>query len=237
LGHKGDSDNLSYPFSRTVESESTKGMKPAASVAVKVTLFVAGALFFGVGQLSSQEGSGSTGAALGGAMLGAYSGTVLGLLGASGPCNRTLSGARCPRVAAALGGAVGLAAGVRMGRDDRDALTGRFRGAGYGAVVGGLVGYGLSLGVRQYEWLDVGTFAAVGAGIGASPAGAGLGFGAGAVVGALSCLVIPDFKIGDAVALSLVGLTLGGLAGWVMGTEADGGQGPAVVIPLQVRFP
>jgi hypothetical protein len=110
------------------------------------------------------------------------------------------------------------------------------RGAGYGAAVGGIVGYGLSLGVRQYGWADVGTFAVVGGGIGASPVGAGIGFGAGALVGVLSWMAIPRFKLGDAVAISLVGLAAGGLAGWVMGMENNGPDREPLIIPLQIRF-
>lgn len=185
--------------------------------------------------LPAQENSGSTGDAIGGAVLGAYSGTVLGLLGAFGPCNRTLSWARCPRISAVVGGSVGLAGGLRMGAENSDGLHRRWRSAGYGGVIGGLVGYGLSLGVRQYGWPDVGVFLAVGAGIGASPIGAGVGFAAGAVAGTLAWLAVPEFKIGDAAAVSLVGLAAGGLAGWVAGTGSDGKDRP-LLLPLQVRF-
>ena len=200
-----------------------------------LALGVALALLTNPPQSSAQENGGSNGAAVGGAMLGAYSGTVLGLLGGFGPCNRTLMGARCPRIAASLGGTVGLAGGLWMGAEDSDALNGRWRGAAYGGLIGGLVGFGLSLGVRQYGWQDTAMFLGVGAGIGASPVGAGIGFAAGAAVGTLAWAVIPELKIGDAVALSLVGLAAGGLAGWLTGTDTEGTSRP-VVIPLQVRF-
>ena len=203
---------------------------------VGAALAAALALMIRSPDLSAQDGDGSMGAAIGGAALGAYSGTALGLLGGFGPCNRTLTGVRCTRIAAAFGGVVGMAAGIRMGSEDSESLRGRFRGAGYGAVAGGLLGYGLSLGVRQYGWYDVGTFMAVGAGIGASPAGVGVGFGAGAAVGVLSWLVIPRFKLGDAVAVSLVGSAVGGLAGWVLGTDSDKPESFPIVIPFQVRF-
>jgi hypothetical protein len=193
------------------------------------------ALAAGSPRLIAQERDGSTGAAIGGALLGTYSGAVLGLLGGFGPCNRTLSGPRCPRIALAIGGALGLASGLRMGAGDPDALDGRWRSAGYGGIVGGLVGAGLSLGVRQYGWQDAGMFLAVGAGIGASPVGAGIGFAAGAAVGALGWMVIPEWKIGDTVAVSLVGLAAGGLAGWVTGTDTRGRQRP-LLVPLQFRF-
>ncbi len=183
----------------------------------------------------AQEGGGSTAAALGGAALGAFSGSVFGLLGGVGPCNRTLSGTVCPRIAAAVGAGAGLVAGAWMGAEDAGSLDARWRGAGYGAAAGTLVGYGLSRGVRQYGWTDVGTFLGVGVALGTAPLGAALGFGTGAAVGGLLWLVVPEMKIGDAVAVSLVGLAVGGLAGWVSGMEHHGDSSP-LVIPLQVRF-
>jgi hypothetical protein len=184
---------------------------------------------------AAQEPRGSTPAALGGAALGAYSGSVFGLLGGVGPCNRILSGPACPRIAAAVGAGVGLVAGAWMGTEDSGSLNARWRGAGYGAAAGTLVGYGLSRGVRQYGWLDVGTFLGVGVALGTSPLGAVLGFGTGAAVGGLLWLVVPEMKIGDAVAVSLVGLAVGGLAGWVSGMDVHR-DSPPLVIPLQVRF-
>jgi hypothetical protein len=82
----------------------------------------------------------------------------------------------------------------------------------------------------------VGTFAALGAAIGASPVGAGIGLGAGAVVGSLLWVGIPDFKIGDAIAVSVLGLAAGGLAGWVAGWADAGKGGEHLIIPLTIRF-
>jgi hypothetical protein len=183
---------------------------------------------------AAQEG-GSTAAALGGAVLGAYSGSVFGLLGGVGPCNRILSGPVCPRVAAAVGAGVGLVAGAWMGAEDSGSLNARWRGAGYGAAAGTLVGCGLSWGVRQYGWSDVAAFLGVGVALGTSPLGAVLGFGTGAAVGGLGWLIVPEMKIGDAVAVSLAGLAMGGLAGWVSGMDVRR-DSPPVMIPLQVRF-
>lgn len=185
--------------------------------------------------LSAQQDRGSAAAAVGGAVLGAYSGAAFGLLGAYGPCNRTLTGARCPRLFTVIGASFGLVAGIHMGLDGPDELSARWRSAGYGAAVAGLVGAGLSLGVRQYGWQDVGMFMAVGAGIGASPVGALLGFVAGGAAGTVGWLVIPEMKLGDAAALSLLGLGVGGLMGWALGAEAHGDR-QRLVIPLQVRF-
>jgi len=164
---------------------------------------------------SGQVSGGSTASALGGGVVGAYSGAVLGLVGAAGPCNRLLWGAACPRTAAALGGALGLASGAVLGNHDSAAVEGRLENAGYGALAGGLAGFALTAVVRQYAWPDVLAFAAVGAAVGASPEGAGLGFGVGAAVGVLSWLAVPRFNVGDAISTALLGLAAGGIAEWI----------------------
>jgi len=189
---------------------------------------------------SGQTSEGSTASALGVGALGAYSGAVLGLVGASGPCNRLLWGAACPRAAAALGGTLGLAAGMVLGANDSAALGGRLRSAGYGAVAGTLMGFALSAVVRQYAWPDALAVAAVGAAVGASPEGSGLGLGVGAAVGALSWLAIPRFNVGDAISTALVGLTLGGVTGWISEaahSRSRSSAPPAPVLSLRLRVP
>ncbi len=186
--------------------------------------------------LEAQEWENSGSDPIGGAILGASSGTILGLLWGTAVCSRTLFGSTCPRVSAALGGAVGGVSGAVLGDRDADVLDDRWRGAGYGVLAGGVVGLGLSWVARQYGWKDVGAFAAVGGAIGAAPAGVGIGFGIGAAVGTIGVLAIPKIKIGDAVALSLAGMAVGGLADWVMGAgDAEEGL-PRLVVPLQIRF-
>jgi hypothetical protein len=108
-----------------------------------------------------------------------------------GICNRTLAEAHCPRIAAAFGGILGATSGMVMARENRGDLGGEWRGAGYGALIGGAVGLGLAQGIRQYHGTDVFAFAAVGAAIGASPKGAGIGFGVGAALGSLGWLARP----------------------------------------------
>ena len=186
--------------------------------------------------LTAQQDEGTTAAAIGGVALGGYSGATLGLVGSLVPCNRTLAGVRCPRIAAAVGGTVGMVGGGMIGANATDPLQYRLRGAGYGALIGGLVGYGLKRAVRQYEWVDLGAAAAIGAAVGATPVGAGIGFGSGAVVGTVLWLTLPDFEISDAIGVSLVGLAIGGLVDWVAG-GVSAQDGPVqFVIPLQVRF-
>jgi len=98
------------------------------------------------------------------------------------------------------------------------------------------VGFGLSLGVRQYGWPDVGAFSAVGAAVGASPKGSGLGFGVGLVAGTVGWLLIPEMKFGDTVSVSVIGLAAGGLAGWMIGAGGGDKDNEPIVIPFQVRF-
>ena len=186
--------------------------------------------------LQAQEWENSGSDPIGGAVLGAASGTISGLLGGVAVCNRTLLGPICPRVSAALGGAIGGVSGAVLGDRNGGLLDDRWRGAGYGVLAGGLVGFGLSRVTRQYGWADVGAFAAVGGAIGASPAGAGIGFGIGALLGAVGVLTIPEMKLGDAVALSVAGLAAGGLAGWVVGARNARKTLSSLVIPLEIRF-
>jgi len=199
-----------------------------------VALWIVGALLFTPGFVASQEGDGADVAV--GAVLGAYSGSLLGLMGGLEPCNRTLRGARCARVSAAVGGAIGVVSGSLVGSRAPGGLDDRLQGAAVGSVVGAVIGYGLKVGVRQYDWPDVGATAALGAAVGSAPEGAGLGFAIGAAVGSLLWLTVPDIGAPDAVALGLAGLALGGLADWVVGA-ARAGDGPGtIVLPMQIRF-
>jgi len=200
-------------------------------------LLLALALRGSTADLLAQEWESSGSDPIGGVLLGASSGTVFGLLGGVAICNRTLhGGGRCPGASAAMGGILGGVSGAVLGDRDAGALDDRWRGAGYGALIGGVAGFGLSRIARQYGWIDVGAFVAVGGAIGASPAGAGLGFGIGAALGTLGWLAIPEMKLGDAVAVSVLGLAAGGLANWVVGASRAGDQGTPLVIPLQIRF-
>lgn len=199
-------------------------------------LILASALFVSATELSAQGKDGSGRAALGGAVLGASSGAVLGLIGGAGVCSRLLEGARCPRVAAALGGAVGALSGAVLGAEDSGALDTRLENAGYGALIGGIVGIGLTRGVRQYRWPEVGTFLVVGGAIGSSPSGAGWGFGVGAIAGTAGWLIFPELKIGDAVSLALFGLAAGGLADWIAGNTGGNKEELPFMLPVQVRF-
>ena len=174
--------------------------------------------------------------ALWGAAVGAYSGATLGLIGGLSPCNRTIRGTRCVRVAAVLGGVVGSTSGAILSYHAPDALDERLNGAGLGALVGAALGFGLKVGIRQYGWPDVGAAAAIGAAFGASPVGAGIGFGVGLTVGSVVWLAVPGQGLPEAVAFSLAGLAIGGLLDWALGAASAGSDSGPLVIPFQVRF-
>ena len=70
------------------------------------------------GQETTDSTDGSTWAAVGGAALGAYSGTVLGALGSLIPCTRTYEGPACVRPAAIGGGIIGGLGGATIGAID-----------------------------------------------------------------------------------------------------------------------
>ena len=94
----------------------------------------------------------------------------------------------------------------------------------------------MKVGVRQYDWPDVGAAAAVGAALGASPVGAGIGFGVGLTVGSVLWLAMPGRGLPEAAALSLAGLAIGGLFDWVLGAATASSSSGPLVIPFQIRL-
>lgn len=203
---------------------------------------IVGNLFTQAPHAAGQSSSTSTASLVGGGVLGAYSGTVLGLVGAAGPCDRLLAGPTCPRTGALLGGAVGLAAGMVLGNNDSATLENHAKNAGYGAVAGGAVGLGLASLVRPYEWPDPLAFAAVGAAIGAAPKGSAVGFATGVVVGTLGWVAFPRLTAGDAITVAVVGLAVGGITEWVLEARdsRSGASSPLAVgfsVPLPIRTP
>ena len=164
-----------------------------------------------------QSFRGSTASTLGGIGLGVYSGATFGLVGSLLPCNRTMNGGRCAAAGASLGGALGVAMGGLVGAQNQDALIDRAESAGYGALIGAVVGVGLRYGVRQYGWGDAVTVAAIGGAVGAAPVGTGIGAGAGAVTGALVWAVFPRAGFSDFVLFTLAGAAVGGMIDWANG--------------------
>lgn len=186
---------------------------------------------------AAQSFQGSTLSTFGGLALGAYSGAGLGLLGTMMPCNRTLVGGRCSASGASAGAALALAMGGLIGAQNQNDLEDRFKDAGIGTLIGGVVGIGLRRGVRQYGWNDVIVSAAIGGAIGAAPTGAMYGAGAGLVAGGIVWLVVPDGGLPEFVMLTLAGVAVGGLVDWAQGASdanrpTEPTFGPSFSIPV-----
>ena len=193
---------------------------------------LAGAMISAPCSALGQNDDGSTVGAVGGAALGAASGSVLALMGGLVGCNRTLRPTRCSRITTAAGAAIGLTAGAAIGWRNDPVLDDRLQSAALGAAVGAAVGWGLKKFIRQYEWSDVAAASVLGLAIGASAKGSGLGFAAGGAVGFLLWHLHPSVGPGGAVAWALAGMAVGGLGDWV----ADAVQGDSEPSGIPVSF-
>jgi hypothetical protein len=167
------------------------------------------------GQAMTDSTDGSTWAAVGGAALGAYSGTVLGALGSLIPCTRTYEGPACVRPAAIGGGIIGGLGGATIGAVDASLIENSFVAGVIGASVGGAALLAVQPFLERWSWGDVGAGAVIGGAVAASGPGAAIGFGAGAIVGVATWQLIPSVKLPDALAVTLFGLAAGGIGGWV----------------------
>jgi hypothetical protein len=196
-----------------------------AATAVGLVVALAGMPLGADAQITTAP-EGSSGSTWGGVALGAYSGTVFGLLGTMLPCNRTLAGARCAASGASAGAALGLAMGGIIGSQNEDAIIARAESAGWGALAGAVVGAVMWKAVRQYSYTDAAMIAAVGGAIGAAPKGAGLGAGVGAATGALAWWLLPDSGLPNFVMLTLAGVAVGGMVDWGLGAGDAKGSEP-----------
>lgn len=184
---------------------------------------------------ASQAEGGSTGAAIGAGVLGAYSGALLGLTASLIPCGQTYSGPTCAGLAMLGGATAGFAAGVPLGRFDGQRVSERFKAGLLGAGVGAVAGYALKGVIRQYGWMDVASGAALGMAVGASARGAGIGFVAGAATGGVLLAIVPDMRVVDAAGVSLGGMAVGGLIGWISDAVGAGDQtGSPVVLSFSI---
>jgi len=186
-------------------------------------------------ELSGQETSGSTWAAIGGGALGLYSGAVLGSIGSWVPCNQVYGSVECVRTATIAGGVMGAASGAVIGAIDSETLGDAAVGAGVGFGAGIVAGAVMRPFLQRFGWDDVAAVGIMGGAIGASPVGAAIGFGAGTLVGVVLWQLVPSFELTDAVAFSLGGLALGGVTGWVYRAfEVESGQPvtPSTAIPI-----
>ena len=195
---------------------------------------VVGTLMLASSGALAQSGNESTGAAFGGAVLGAVSGSVLALSGGLGGCDRTLYPSRCSRITTATGTVIGLVAGAVIGSDNPSDLDDRLRNAAWGTAVGAAGGVALKLGLQHYGWPDVAAASAVGLAFGASVKGSSIGLAAGAATGLLLWRFHPRVGPGGAVAWGLAGMGVGGLADWVAGAVQGGSDINA--IPMQFSF-
>ncbi len=164
-----------------------------------------------VGEVQAQDGDGSARAAAGGAALGLYSGSLLGVLGSLTPCTQTYAGARCVRIATVAAGAVGLASGALLGAADGDRVGDHAKTAGYGVLIGTAAGLAMKPLIQRFAWQDVATVAALGGAIGTSAKGAGIGLAVGSLVGLILWQLIPGFELPDAFATAFAGLSVGGI--------------------------
>lgn len=205
------------------------------SIALKALvagLSIATALAAWPASSSGQEGS--TSARLGGAALGLFSGSLLGLGGAVVPCAQVAATRTCSRVAFAAGGVAGGLAGAMLGDADSGRVDDALRASGYGALAGAVFGFVAKEAVYYYGWLDVGAFAALGAAIGPVAPAVALGFVAGGALGFGLSLIVPSIEFTDVAALSGIGLAIGGLAAWaIKAADAQGDPaGPNLMIDL-----
>ncbi len=184
----------------------------------------------------SQNGQGSTCAALGGAALGAVSGSMLALSGGLGACNRTLYPTRCSRITTATGAVIGLVTGAVIGWENRSALDDRVENAAYGTLVGAAGGVVMKLGLQHYGWPDVAAVSAVGLAVGASIEGAGIGLAVGTVTGLALWGLHPSVGPGGAVAWGLAGMAVGGLADWVAGAVRSGSDMNGIPMQFSVSW-
>ncbi len=201
------------------------------AIILVLPVLVAGAAVLAPSGALAQNGQGSTGAALGGAALGAVSGSMLALSGGLGGCNRTLRPSRCSRITATAGAVIGLAAGAVIGWENRSDLDSRLKNAAFGTAVGAAGGVALKLGLQHYGWPDVAATSLVGLAVGASVKGASIGLAAGAAAGLVLWRFHPSVGPGGAVAWGLAGMAAGGLADWV--AEALEGSSDTSAIPVQ----
>ena len=163
---------------------------------------------------AGQTFTNSTGQTAAGAVLGAYSGATLGLVGSMFPCARTLDGQRCVVSATSVGAALGVAMGGLIGSQDREELERRLRNTGWGAAAGAVTGLAVSTLVDRFGIYDAASLAWVGGAIGASPEGSAIGAGIGITAGLLTWTALPDAGPQDLVLFTLAGMALGGMIGW-----------------------
>lgn len=210
-------------------------VRPTGALAA-ASLCVAALGVLGVRPSLAQQRSGSPFAAAGAAALAAYSGSMLGLVGGVTPCGQVTAPATCSRVWVISGGAVAGASGMFIGARNAAMARDIAAGAAIGFGIGAATGAALKPFVYHFTWLDVLALGLVGGAVGAAPRGAGLGLAGGAIAGSAAWALIPGAAFDDAVAISLMGLALGGLSEWVIRAADVQGSAPATIPLASVHF-
>lgn len=182
--------------------------------ALLVALLVGGPLGARPSPLPAQEGD--TEATLAGAVLGLYSGSLLGLAGSVVPCAQLYATRACARAGSVVGAAVGGISGALLGDADAAAVDGAGADAAYGALAGAIVGVAARHFIYYYDWGDVLAFTGLGSAIAPVWEGAGVGLVAGGALGFGLYLISPSVELTDALALGGVGLAVGGLVAWAV---------------------
>lgn len=172
---------------------------------------------------------------VGGAALGAASGTVVGSLGSIVPCNNTYAGPHCVRWVAAAAAVVGGAAGAVVGGVEPDRIGDMAVAGAVGLAAGTVVGLALTPFIERWAPEDALAIGLVGGAIGTAPVGAAIGFGAGALLGIVVWQTAPDFGSPNAAAAALAGLAAGVLAEWVV-RALSAEQGGPVSVGFHVAF-
>ena len=202
------------------------------------------ALVYGTTALAAQDeatpASGSTLARVGGGLLGFYSTSLLGSIGAMIPCNQTYIGVRCVQLAGVTTGVAGLVSGFSLGAADSDKVGSAAIGSVIGFAAGSIAGLVIKSQAPLFGWPDVATLGFVGGAWGASWLGATVGLAAGSAVGVLLWQAIPSFDLPNAAGVGLMGMALGGVGSWIAGAidahRDDGGAPITLTLPLAVRF-
>jgi hypothetical protein len=203
---------------------------------------LAGLLILGVPVATwSQESNGSTGAAIAGAALGAYSGAMVATVGAIVPCTQTYWGDKCVRWSAVGGGLIGVVSGAVIGANDSDHIERSARGAAIGFGVGFVAGAVLKPIAQRVGWQDVAAVGLMGGAMGAAPKGAVIGLGVGAAVGFTLMQTVEGFNMPDFVGAAVGGAAIGVLTDWIVSAIQTGGSDaatptPQLTIPFSVSF-
>jgi len=193
------------------------------------------------GVLWGQEPSGTTGAAIAGAAIGAYSGGMVGAMGSIVPCTQTYWGAKCVRWSAAAGGVIGLVSGAIIGANNSEEIERSAKTAAIGFGIGFAAGAVLKPIAQRVGWQDVTAVGLMGGAVGAAPKGAVIGLGVGTVIGFTLFKTVDGFNMPDLVGAAVGGAAIGALTDWVVtaiNTSRDGGVegSPQLTIPFNVSF-